>query len=379
VNRMKSILEKDKSIVLVEPMAWSQGGHYQDKLLIWRAELMRLGYKVIIITLKNRLPQSVKSEEIITLHPLVLSLYQKLPRGIAQFFMFTCAYAKGIRIARRKGVPLLGLTTRAALPVWLASIVAGKPKDGWGFHLMNCYLNGMVGKLQRLAFARLVKKSCYIFSNLPENLTKIGLEDKLENACYLPDPIFLGDQINFREKNEGLKLLLAGKDNDRRNAVRALNLCKFPAEISSVHFHMAIDDESELANFKKNNPAVNVKITNHYCSSEEFYQLFTTADLCLISYHPSFPAGSGNLVNALVAGTHVISSKISHATYLSEQYPGMIEFFEYENTESLESALSEACNIDSEELEKFRSSVINLREQVSVSQVVKQCLSKLVR
>lgn len=365
-----------KEIVIVEPSAHLTHGHYKDKLTIWLRELNKLGIKTHLISLKKLSGYEVSPSCAYPLSRTNEQIADALPGALSRIYVFTLAYAKGIELSRKLNCGLLGLTTRAALPIWLASLFKGTPDNPWGFHLMNCYLDGIMGFFQRIAFKRLAKKKCHVFANLHENLERLGLSQKPDLASYLPDPISLYDLKEERNENS-MRLLVAGKDNARRNGFKTLIEQKLPNIINEVQLHCTGGDDKLIEGFKKRNPHVKVIITEGFCSAEEFYDIFSSADICLISYDPEFPAGSGNLVNAIVAGTRVISSSLSHAIYLKERYPHAVQIFNYKNSMSLSETLNTMMVFEERQEEKFMEEVRALRSLVGAEFVVKRCISIL--
>lgn len=374
--KKNKIAEKAKTprVTIVEAMAFSESGHYRDKLYIWIHHLEEMGYEVDLVTLKKVSKSEFPFSELHLLSPRLSRLLEVLPSGIKQYVLFTAAYAKGIRISKKNKSPLISLTNRGGLPVYLATLIAGTPKDGYGFILMNCYLGGLIGQIQKFSFKKLCVKKCQIFANLDHNLKRLNIQEK-ENCHYLPDPIYSSGNLKAPEQKDRHRILVIGKDNDRRNAFSLVCQALLPQEIQEVHFHNSVTNEELLSEFKIRNKHVKVIRTDLYCSSEELYNIFAEADITVISYDPLFPAGSGNLVNALVAGSRVISTEIFHALYLQEKYENLITLFEYDNHSSFNTGLLGLLKTDKSSRKKFHEEGLELRKEVDSRIVVSKCIS----
>ncbi len=365
-----------KQIIIVEPYAHLKHGHYRDKLTIWLTELKKLGVSTHLVTQQEVEGVTDLAVSVSTISRRSQKIASKLPTSISRIYMFVCCYVQGIELSKKLDCRLLGLTTRAALPIWIASKLKGVPPKPWGFHLMNCYLNGLMGKLQKIAFNSVTRRKCHVFANLQYNLEKLQPYMDVAYGSYLPDPIQVYN-LNESVENSSAKLLVVGKDDNRRNGVAAVLDCVLPETINELHLHATGVKDDKTQSFKQVNPHVKISITEGFQSAEGFYRMFENVDVSLISYEPSFPMGSGNLVNSLVAGTPVVCTEISHAKHLDKEFPGIVEFFDYKSSDSLAEAIQKSISCSSEQAAIFNQQVRQLRNDVSAEVIVRNCMSKL--
>lgn len=365
-----------KQIVIVEPYAHLDFGHYQDKLVIWLTELKKLGISTHLVTQKEVAGITSLATSVTTLSERSQKIGAKLPASVSRIYIFVSAYAAGIESSKHLDCGLLGLTTRAALPIWIASKLKGVPPKPWGFHLMNCYLNGFMGKLQKIAFKSVTRNKCNVFANLQYNLERLEPYMDVAQGFYLPDPIQVYDLIESRDVTDA-KLLVVGKDDTRRNGVEAVLNCQLPTRINELQLHSTGVKDNKLLSFKKMNPDVKLTVTDGFQNAEDFYSMFANADISLISYDPEFPMGSGNLVNSLVAGTPVVSTRISHARYLDDRFPGIVEFFDYGSSKSLASAIARTVSRSVDEKGLFQTQIKQLRDEVSAGFITGSCMVQL--
>jgi len=366
-----------KQIILIEPFAHFKHGHYRDKLILWLEELKALRIEVILVTMNDTRDFDDHTHKVHHLPNTLKAILQKLPFILSRILLIASTYSEGIKLSKQNNIPLLGLTSRSALPIWLATLAAGMPSQPWGYHLMNPSLNGLLGKVQKIAFKKIFQKKCQIFANLIDNVETIDNLTKISSTIYLPDPIRLYPFNTTKETDAEKSLLILGKDTPRRNALAAIIEQTLPEPIKTLHLHATGATADQLSVFKKKNPSVEIIITEGFCSPDEFASFFHKAHFCLIAYHPDFNAGSGNLANAVTHGVTVISSRTKYAEYIEQNYPGCIHFYEYDQNKSLQKAMIRAVEQYDKNRANKKTQQLRLRNDLSSTHITTKCLELL--
>jgi hypothetical protein len=369
-----------KQIVVVEPGANIESGHYREKLSLWESGFRLSGWSVFVACLEKPDPDFLPEAGFRPLSWFQTGLGRLLPGPLKTSWLLFCAYCLAFRFAKQIAAPVLGLTTTTVLPVVMARLWTRAASVPFAQILM--YGNSFDQKtpkpkrvLTRIGLDVLLRSGAIIFPNtertrqsLVSQTQEVGLQDHI---ITLYDPAFIPEKrLSISEKQRKEILLISGTDDARRSPLFHLRHAQLPDPPDTIWIHAPGKAEQDI--LRKSGPEMgaSLKVFATYRTVEAFAELFASATWSLVAYNPAFLQGSGLLAQSLAGGTPVLCSRFSHAEELFARFGKLGELFSFGDIDDFQKAWLRLRHWTSAEWQEFEQASSRFIEVVNAESTI---------
>jgi hypothetical protein len=369
-----------KQIVLVEPGANIESGHYREKLSLWESGFRLGGWSVFVVCLERPEPDFLPEARFRPVSWFQIGLGRLLPEPIKTAWLLFCAYCLAFRLGKQIAAPVLGLTTSTLLPVvaarlWMQAVpvpFAQILMYGNSFDLKNPKPKRM---LTRFGLDILLRSGAIIFPNteltrqsLVAQTQDVGLRDRI---ITLYDPTFIPEKrLSISDKQRKGILLISGTDDARRSPLFHLRQARLTDPPETIWIHAPGRDKQDILLKSGTETGANLKVLATYKTVEAFAELFASATWSLVAYNPALSQGSGLLAQSLAGGTPVLCSRFPHAEELFGRFGKLGELFSFGDIDDFQKAWLRLRNWTSAEWQEFEKASSRFIEEVNAESTI---------
>lgn len=380
-----------KQIVLVEPGAHIETGHYREKLALWWKSFRSAGYEVSLFCTLPPDPGVLPEAEFQALSPNKVKLALALPLSLRIFWLLFWTYRLAFLYGKQTGAPVFGLTTSSLLPIALARISVGDMRGpflqilmyGNSFDKVHSRLKRT---LSRISLKLLLRSGTTLLPNTERTrqslLGHIHEPRQRRQVVTLYDPTYLPEEtISTATKQEAGVLLIPGPDDARRSPLFHLSTSRLLEPPNQIWLHAPGRKPADILVNRLLKLPKSVEVLTEYKTVEEFTHLFASATWTLIAYNPAFSQGSGLLAQSLAAGTPVLCSRFPHAEELFVKFGKLGELFTFEDIDDFQKAWLRLRRWTSEQWADFHEARSRFSKAVSAEAAfakIKKYLTKNV-
>jgi hypothetical protein len=364
-----------KQVVLVEPGAHIEAGHYREKLTLWWRSFRSAGYEVTVVCTFPPDPSVLPEAEFQVLPPNKVKLPLPLPLPVRIFLLLFWTYRLAFLCGKETGAPVFGLTTSSLLPIALARIsVVGMRSPflqilmyGNSFDKVHSRLKRT---LSRISLKLLLRRGTTLLPNTERTrqslLCQIQEATQRQQVVTLYDPTYIPEKtISTTTKQETGVLLIPGLDDARRSPLFHLSESTLLEPPSQIWLHAPGRKPADILLNRLLRLPKSVEVLSEYKTVEEFTYLFVSATWTLIAYSPAFSQGSGLLAQSLAAGTPVLCSRFPHAEELFMKFGKLGELFTFEDIDDFQKAWLRLRHWTSEQWAEFQEAHSRFSKAVS--------------
>lgn len=376
-----------KQVVLVEPGAHLETGHYREKLSLWWKSFHSAGYAVSVVCALSPDPSFLPEAEFETLPPYKVKWALSCPLPIAIFVLLFWTYRLAFLRGKKINAPVFGLTTSSLLPIALARISVPCWRSpflqilmyGNSFDKVHSRLKRM---LSRISLILLLRSGTTLFPNTEQTrqslLGQIHKHEQTQQVVTLYDPTYISEKTTITTvKHEVEVLLIPGPDDARRSPLFHLGEAALLEPPNQIWLHAPGRKPSDMVLTRRLPKAVAV-LTEHR-SVGELADLFASATWTLIAYNPAFSQGSGLLAQSLAAGTPVLCSRFPHAEELFLKFGRLGELFTFEDIDDFQKAWLRLRYWNSEQWAEFQEACGRFSAAVSAEAAFAKITEYLIK
>jgi hypothetical protein len=374
-----------REIILVEPGAHLQNGHYREKLSLWVKGFRFAGWNVSVACLEKPEPGFLCDVIFRPVPRWWKRVERLLPNRIRIPWLVFGTFFFAFRFGKKLDQPVLGLTTSTLLPVaaarlWTTTrtipfaqiLMYGNSFEGSGLSLKRA--------LECASLYSLLRAGAVIFPNTDRTrkslLRKIKGTKFRDRVVTLYDPIYIPKTSIRSRKKEGKKILLVpGPDTPRRCSLSHLANSRLMDPPDTIWIHAPGCRETDILQERETDLKwiLDIRVSTDYKHFEAFAELFASATWCLIAYDPIFIQGSGLLAQAIAVGTPVLCSRFPHAEELFARFGRLGELFTFRDMDDFRRAWSTLRNWTSEQWQEFHHASSLLADGVNA-----ECITRRV-
>ena len=374
-----------KEIILVEPGAHLQTGHYREKLSLWVKGFRYAGWNVSVACLEEPEPGFLRDVIFRPVPHWWKRIGRLLPNRIYIPWLVFGAFFFAFRFGKKMDQPVLGLTTSTLLPVAAARLWTSTRMIPFAQILM--YGNSFEGKalslkraLQCTSLRYLLRAGAVIFPNTDRTrkslLLKLKGTKSRDRVLTLYDPIYIPKTPIPLTKKEGKKILLVpAPDTGRRCSLFHLAQSRLMDPPDTVWIHAPGCREADVLQARETDLKLisDIRVSTDYKSIEALAELFASATWCLIAYNPIFIHGSGLLAQSIAVGTPVLCSRFPYAEELFARFGRLGELFTFRDMDDFRRAWFTLRSWTSEQWQEFHDASRLLAEAVDA-----ECITRKV-
>jgi hypothetical protein len=354
-----------KEIILVEPGAHIQNGHYREKLSLWVRGFRFAGWNVTVACLEKPEPGFLDDVIFRPVPRWWIRVGRLLPNRIRIPWLVFGAFFFALRFGKKTEQPVLGLGTSTLLPIAAAFLWTTTRTIPFAQILM--YGNNFEGRglslnraLERASLYCLLRAGAVIFPNTARTRKSLLMTlkgPKFRNRVRtLYDPIYIPKAPLPSRKKEGKDILLVpAPDTGRRSSLSHLAQSRLMDPPATIWIHAPGCREADILQAKETDlkSIADIRVSTDYKHVEAFAELFASATWCLIAYDPLFIHGSGLLAQAIAGGTPVLCSRFPHAEELFARFGRLGELFTFRDMDDFRRGWSTLRNWTSEQWQEF--------------------------
>jgi hypothetical protein len=378
-----------KHVVLVEPGAHIETGHYREKLALWWKNLRSAGYEVSVVCTLSPDPSVLPEAEFQVLSPSKVKLARSLPDPLRIFLLLFWTYRLAFLRGEETGAPVFGLTTSSLLPIALArtSVVGMRVP----FLQILMYGNSfdkvhsrLTRTLSRISLKLLLRRGATLFPNTERTrqslLAQIHEPTQKEQVVTLYDPTYIPEKTtSIATKQETGILLIPGPDDSRRSPLFHLSASRLLEPPNQIWLHAPGRKPADILLNRLLRLPKSVEVLTEYKTVEELTHLFASATWTLIAYDPAFSQGSGLLAQSLTAGTPVLCSRFPHAEELFDKFGKLGELFTFGDIDDFQKAWLRLCKWTSGQWAEFQEARSRFSKAVSAEAALARITKYLAR
>ena len=378
-----------KQVVLVEPGAHLEAGHYRDKLNLWWKSFRSAGYDVSVVCTLLPDPSYLPGVEFRALSRNKVKLALSAPARLQIFLLLFWAYRLAFLCGEKKGAPVFGLTTSSLLPIALArASVMGMRVPFLQILMYGNTFDKIHSKLKRtlsrLSLKLLLQCGTTLFPNTERTrqtlLGQIHEPTQREQIITLYDPTYIpADSLSTATKQETSVLLIPGPDDARRSPLFHLSESRLLDPPNEIWLHAPGRQPADMLMNRLLRLPKSVKVLTEYKTVEEFADLFVSATWTLIAYNPAFSQGSGLLAQSLAAGAPVLCSRFPHANELFVKFGKLGELFTFEDIDDFQKAWLRLRQWTSKQWTEFKEARNRFSKAVSAEAAFDRVTKHLTR
>jgi len=376
--------EKTKHVLIIEPAANLYIGHMREKLEVMTSALGEIGCGYDLVTWE--IPSKHLSPPPAAIHvlsPLLRRLIGWVPSRWRTRTMEFFIYLKGFREAAARNLGVIGMTTSDPYGPLAASILCC-PGPAYVQRMFNHGLRLHEGKFicsipRLIAYDFLVRGggSLVLFTDLlRDHIT--GFRTSLrEKTRVIPE---LTQLPSSRPSAPGAAVMLvSGLDNARRAPL--LHIAKIHQPVPLKEIIIQYQEDIPLSDLQAqvgiSERAFQLTWINKYFTGDDWEALFKRAGFTLVAYDSRFASISAILLQSVIFGVPVLSSRFPDAVENFGRHGQLGEMFEYGDPDDFNKALRKILAWNEKDYSKFETARISLLESLRPTTVAGHYLALL--